>query len=96
MAAVTISFTLDDSKDQDLLDWLRSHGSRGRSAAIRFTLRQGLDSSRPVTVDDVRQAIRSEMATWVQAGSSGVVMQSPEPERAAVHLDNLERRLEKW
>lgn len=97
MPSVTISFTLDNEQDHDLLAWLKSQGSRGRSAAIRDTLRQGLAGSRPLTVNDIRQVIRSELATcMVRSGSSGVDLQSSEPERAAANLDALEGRLEGW
>ena len=97
MASVTISFTLDNDRDHDLLRWLKSQGSRGRSAAIREMLRQGLAGPGSITVDDIRRAIRSELAGYmVQVGDSELDLQRPEPSRAAANLDDLEGRLEDW
>lgn len=97
MPSMTISFTLDNERDHDLVAWLRSQGSRGRSAAIRDTLRQGLAGSRPLTVSDIRQVVRSELAGHVvRSDGPDVDLQSPEPEQAAANLDDLSERLEEW
>ena len=97
MPAVTISFCLDDQRDRDLLDWLRSHEG-SRSAVIRDTLRQGLGQAQAITVKDIRQAVRAELAGYAlrQPDDSKVDLQSSEPEQAAAHLDALEGRLENW
>jgi len=96
MPAVTISFCLDDQRDRDLLDWLRSHPG-SRSAIIRDTLRQGLGHAQAITIGDIRQAVRAELTSYALRGrGSEVSTESPEPERARANLDALEGRLEDW
>lgn len=97
MTAVTISFCLDDRRDRDLLDWLRSH-TGSRSTAIRDVLRRGIGQAQDITVGDIRQVIRAELAGYAvrQSEGSGVSTASSEPERAAGNLDTLEKRLDDW
>ena len=97
MSSVTISFVLDSERDSVLLGWLKTHGKRGRSAAIREALRQHLLYPQAVTIDGVQRIIRLELASYaLRGGGSGLDVQSPEPEQAAANLDGLTDRLEEW
>jgi len=52
MARVTVSFSLDDQTDQDIITWLDGLGRGDRSSAIRDALRAAIGAQR-VTLDDV-------------------------------------------
>jgi hypothetical protein len=91
MAKVTVSFTLDDEQDQDLMRWLDRMPSRGRSAAIRETLRAGL-SQQTVTLDDVYRKlndIEHKLKTGIVAVPESNAMDIEEPPEITAALDAL-------
>jgi hypothetical protein len=55
MATVTVSFTLDDQEDHDILVWLSRTEQRRKSSAIRVALRAYV--GKEVTLADVYQAV---------------------------------------
>ncbi len=57
MATVTVSFTLDDDADRDLLQWLACQPRRQKSAAIRESLRSCLNPQ-GVTLREIYGAVR--------------------------------------
>jgi len=75
---VTISFTLDDKVDHDLLRWLESFNRRNRSRAIRDGLRDHLTSlSRErVTLHDLCDTIRDMQAAVADLRRTGVRLAS--------------------
>ena len=88
MAKVTISFTLDDSKDKRLLRWLESLPKRGRSGAIREVLTAHLGQN-GITLKDIYDAImdlkRSGLAVAPQDDTK------PQSDVPADVLDNLSK-----
>ena len=64
---VTISFTLNDKEHQDLKRWLDGLPKRGRSEAIRETLRAGLRGT-GLTLGDVYQAVK-ELERKLESGA---------------------------
>lgn len=88
---VTVSFTLDDVEDRDILRWLEAQ--ENRSAAVRRALRAYLGRGE-VTLADVYQAVR-DLERRLRAGA--VVCASPvnppeeleEPPDLAAALDAL-------
>lgn len=88
---VTLSFTLDDTEDRDLLRWLE--GQENRSAAIREALRAYLGRG-GVTLADVYQAVKDlERRLWsgsvVAAGRADAPGDPEEPPDLAAALDAL-------
>ena len=57
MSKVTISFSLDDGDDADLLRWLDQFDRRDRSQGIRRALRDHIDR-RGVTLGQVYQLVQ--------------------------------------
>ena len=57
MATVTISFTLDDQHDRDIICWLAEIPKRQKSSAIREALRGHLHGQ-SVTLSDLFQVMR--------------------------------------
>ena len=79
MASITVSFTLDDKTDHDLLRWLDSLPKREKSRAIRKVLRAHLDRS-GITLGDVYQAVK-ELGRKLQ---TGIVIQAENPDNEQV------------
>ena len=94
MAKVTISFTLDDSKDKRLLRWLDSLPKRGRSEAIREVLTAHLGQS-GITLQDIYEAImdlkRSGLAVASLPAQAGQDDARPQSDVPADVLDNLSK-----
>jgi hypothetical protein len=98
VAKVTVSFTLDNEADHDLLRWLEKLPRGQKSAAIRAVLRAGREKG-GVTLGDVYQAVKA-LEHKVQAGGV-VVADGPgqeidwpeEPAGAVAALDKLAEML---
>jgi hypothetical protein len=94
MATVTVSFTLDDQYDRDIIGWLAEIPKRKKSAAIREALRGHL-RGQSVTFRDLYQALQElnhklESNTYVtEANSACDAADVDEPPDVAVALDNL-------
>jgi len=93
-----ITFSLDTDADADLIRWLESQPERGRSAAIRDALRQGIGQGNDVTLTEVYQAVQDLRALVVQApairqGATGQEQtgqqDAAEPADLAAALDGL-------
>ena len=86
MAKVTISFTLDDSRDKRILRWLEGLPKRKKSEAIREALTAHLGQN-GITLQDIYEAImdlkRSGLVVASQDGSG------PQSDVPADVLDNL-------
>jgi hypothetical protein len=93
MATVTVSFTLDDQADREIVQWLARLPKRRKSAAIRGALRQHLGKG--IKLSDVYQAVREidrKLATGaVVVGVNGPsdAIDADEPPDVAAVLDNL-------
>lgn len=91
MAKVTISFSLDDNEDADLVRWLDSLPKGRKSEVIREVLRQGRARA-GLTLGDVYQAVKA-LEGKIQAGAVVSGCQSEgkgnEPPDAAAALDKL-------
>lgn len=94
MATVTVSFTLDDQADREIVQWLARLPKRRKSAAIREALRQHLQG-KGIKLSDVYQAVR-EIDRKLAAGAVVVGVNDPsdaidtdEPPDLAAVLDNL-------
>ena len=92
MAKVTMSFTLDDETDRDLVRWLSKLQKGKRSEEIRQALRAGLEHGSSVTIEDVYQAVQ-QLERKLQ---NGAVAKGPpsgddwdEPPEAAAALEKL-------
>lgn len=84
----TISISLDDRRDRDLLDWLAKQ--ENKSAAVRQALRDHINH-RSVSLNDLYQAIqdlRTAPAAHPAADSHKTVGASEPPDIAAA-IDNL-------
>jgi len=92
MASITVSFTLDDKTDRDLLRWLDSLPKRGKSEAIRDALRAHLGRS-GVTLGDIYEAImdlKCQGLVVAAQGNPAPTSDNPsEPPDVAAALDNL-------
>ena len=78
--------------------WLRERQGRQRSAAIRDTLRAGIEAGRLPERELqrlVKEAVRSALSEYVLTVGSSEATEK-EPPRAAAALDSLEKRLEGW
>jgi len=92
MATVTVSFTLDEQRDRDLLAWLERQPAGKRSASIRAAIRAQA-SPTGVNLADVYQAVVEldrKLARGVRlAGEdAGDADEAPPPDVLAA-LDNL-------
>ena len=89
MASMTISFTLDDKTDRDILRWLNSQPKKQRSKAIREALRAHIGYG-GVTLGDVYEAIqdlrRQGLVVVAQRVTSAY---ADEPPDVAAALDSL-------
>jgi hypothetical protein len=69
MTTQTVSFSLDPDRDADLVEWLKKHDRRARSAAIREKLRTGIHQSGFSLADvmaelrDIKRMLRSGAVT---------------------------------
>ncbi len=94
MATVTVSFTLDDQADREIVQWLARLPKRRKSAAIREALRGHLQGQ-GITLSDIYQAVR-EIDRKLATGAIVVGVNDPsdaidanEPPDVAAALDNL-------
>jgi hypothetical protein len=92
MAKVTISFTIYDHGDRDLLNWLSRLPKRRKSGAIREALREHLRSG--VTLGDVYQAVlnlnhKLDAGVIVTKTDNTREPLDDEPPDVAAALDNL-------
>ena len=92
MATVTVSFTLDDQTDREVVRWLARLPKRQKSAAIRKALHAHLQGQ-GITLGDIYQVVR-EMDRKLSSGVvTGAVDASEvdidEPPDVAVKLDSL-------
>ena len=93
MATVTVSFTLDDQADREVLQWLARLPKRQKSAAIREALHAHLQGQ-GITLGDIFQVVR-EMDRKLSSGTVVAVavdaseVDIDEPPDVAVKLDNL-------
>ncbi|MCP5098731.1 MAG: hypothetical protein GY943_24535 [Chloroflexi bacterium] len=89
----TISLTLNTERDQDIIDWLNSFGSREKSKAIRAALRTHISETayHDVTLRDIYQAIQALGRSGIQAQDAPVTQSETgsEPDDIANTLDNL-------
>ncbi len=94
MATVTVSFTLDDQADREIVQWLACLPKRQKSAAIREALRGHLQGQ-GVTLSDIYQAVQEidrKLATGAVVfggGDGGDATDADEPPDVAMALDNL-------
>jgi predicted transcriptional regulator len=94
MATVTVSFTLDDQVDREIVQWLARLPKRQKSAAIREVLRGHL-REQGVTLSDIYQAVREvdrKLATGavvVEVNEVGDTTSADEPPDVAAALDSL-------
>lgn len=93
MAKLTISFSIDDQTDRDIVRWIQSLPKRERSASIRAAIRSHTDSRQDVTLGDVYQAIqnlKADIKTRSFTAQPNVLTDWPdEPAAAAAALDKL-------
>ena len=92
---ITVSFSLDDTQDRDLLRWLDQQPPRQRSAAIRAALRSSV-GRQDITLADVYQAVQDlkrQGLTFSATASPGQGDDrhagADEPDDIAAALDNL-------
>ena len=87
---MTVCFSLDSEKDRDLVRWLEGLPKRGRSEAIRATLRAQLTRGE-VTLGDIYAAIKDLKRSGLTfATSQGRAEDdSEEPPDVAAAPDNL-------
>lgn len=94
MATVTVSFTLDDRVDREIVQWLTCLPKRKKSAAIREALRGHLQGQ-GITLSDIYQAVQEisrklATGTAVVGGSDASdATDTNEPPDVAAALDNL-------
>ena len=89
---ITVSFSLDDTQDRDLLRWLDQQPPRQRSAAIRAALRSSV-GRQDITLADVYQAVQDLKRHSIVTASPGQGDDrhggADEPDDIAATLDNL-------
>ena len=94
MATVTVSFSLDDQKDREVVLWLARLPKRQKSAAIREALRRHLQGQ-GITLCDVYQAVReidrklASGAVVIGMDNANDEIDADEPPDVAAALDNL-------
>ena len=94
MATVTVSFTLDDQVDYEVVQWLARLPKRQKSAAIREALRRHLQGQ-GITLCDIYQAVReidrklASGAVVVGIDNANDVVDADEPPDVEAALDNL-------
>ncbi len=94
MATVTVSFTLDDQADREVVQWLARLPKRRKSAAIREALREYLQGQ-GVTLSDIYQVVReidhklTTGAVVVGGNDPSDAIDTDEPPDMAAALDNL-------
>ena len=89
MSKVTVSFSLDSERDQDLVRWLENLPKRGRSEAIRGALRRHVSRS-SITLGDIYQAILDlKRQGMVAVSGNNDRLTGDEPPDVAEALDGL-------
>jgi len=94
MATVTVSFTLDEQVDHEIVRWLARLPKRQKSAAIREALRKHLQGQ-GVTLSDIYQAVReidrklASGAIVVGNRDASETIDTDEPPDVAAALDSL-------
>ena len=89
MAKVTVCFSLDSERDRDLVRWLENLPKRGRSEAIRYTLRSNLSRS-GITLGDIYEAIMDlKRHGFVVGAQSSTTLTNDEPPDVAAALNTL-------
>ena len=93
MAKLTISFSIDDQADRDIVRWIQTLPKRERSASIRAAIRGYTNGRQDVTLGDVYQAIqnlKADIKTRSFTALAGAPTEWPdEPTDAAAALDKL-------
>ena len=84
MAKITISFSLDDTADKDVLRWLDSRPERTRSGAIRDAIRATIERNR-VSIADVYQVV-CDLERKLQVGVTIAAPASEQEEALRVPL----------
>lgn len=94
---VVRSFTLEETDDRDLIEWLDTFKSGDRSEMVRSALRawRARDAGAPKTLDDVWNAVQDlerklRVGVMVQSGTD-VPFSGDEPPEAVAALDALAR-----
>jgi hypothetical protein len=91
MATVTVSFTVDEQCDRDLMAWLEAQPVGRRSAAIRAAIRAQVSPSR-VDLTDVYQAVVAldrKLARGVRLTGEDAGEEEETPPDVLATLDNL-------
>jgi hypothetical protein len=93
MATVTVSFTLDDQADREVVRWLARLPKRQKSAAIREALRAHLQGQ-GITLGDIYQLVREidrklSSGTVVAGAIDASEVDIDEPPDVAAALDSL-------
>jgi len=91
MATVTVSFTLDEQRDRDLIAWLEGQSAGQRSAAIRAAIRAQAGPN-GISLTDVYQAIVAldrKLARGVRLSDPDTDEGEETPPDVLAALDNL-------
>ena len=91
MATLTVSFTVDEQSDRDLIAWLQAQPAGRRSAAIRAAIRAQISPS-GVDLADVYQAVLAldrKLARGVRLTGEDAGAGEKAPPDVLATLDNL-------
>jgi hypothetical protein len=90
MARISVSFTVDPEKDQDIVRWLDSLDSGEKSMALREAVRYYINRESRRTLDDVYRAVQ-RLERRIESGIAANGSDWDEPDDVAAAIDGLGR-----